>query len=93
VGTGTVDTEIVNNLVHGDIRMEGGMAQLRNNLARRLQGYFVDPVKGDLAITATASAAIDAGESRPEVVDDIRNRRRPNRPDIGAWEFDLGRDR
>ena len=87
VGTGTSDTDIVNNLVHGEIRLEGGQAQLRHNLARRLGGYFVDPAAGNLALTAAATDAIDQGLSLPEVDRDIRQRPRSGKPDLGAWEF------
>jgi CubicO group peptidase (beta-lactamase class C family) len=88
IGTGTSDTDIVNNLVHGDIRLDGGQAQLRQNLAGRLDGYFVDATSGNLALTPAATGAIDQGVSLPEVTDDIRRRPRTGRPDLGAWEFD-----
>jgi hypothetical protein len=91
VGAGTTHTDIANNLVHGEIRLEGGEAQLRQNLAGRLEGYFVDPASGNLALTAAATGAIDHGLSLPEVTDDIRRRPRPGRPDLGAWEFDRAR--
>jgi hypothetical protein len=91
VGTGTAHTEIVNNLVHGEIRLEGGEAQLRQNLAGRLDGYFVDPASGNLALTSSAIEAIDQGVSLPEVIDDIRGRPRRGRMDLGAWESDNGR--
>jgi parallel beta helix pectate lyase-like protein len=90
IGTGTTKTEIVNNLVHGEIRFEGGEAQVRDNLAGRLEGYFVDPASGNLALTSAASGAIDKGVSLPEVTDDIRGRLRVTRPDLGAWEFEKG---
>ena len=88
IGTGTTGTEIVNNIVHGEIRSEGGEAQLRHNLADRLDGYFVDPASGDLALTAAAVRAIDRGVSLPELTEDIRRRSRSGPTDIGAWEFD-----
>ena len=88
VGTGTSQTDIVNNLVHGEIRLEGGQAQLRQNLAGRLDGYFVDPTTGNLALTRAATEAIDKGVSLPDVTEDIRRRPRSGRPDLGAWEFD-----
>jgi hypothetical protein len=88
VGTGTSQTEIANNLVHGEIRLDGGEANLRQNLARRLDGYFVDPLSGNLELTSAASDAIDHGLSLPEVTDDIRKRLRAESPDLGAWEFD-----
>lgn len=88
VGTGTSQTEIVNNLVHGEIRLDGGEANLRNNLARRLGDYFVNPLSGNLELTSVATDAIDHGLPLPEVPDDIRKRSRGQRPDLGAWEFD-----
>ena len=88
VGTGTARTEIVNNLVHGEILFDGGEAETRQNLAGRLEGYFVDPASGDLRLTSKPTGAIDQGVSLPEVNDDIRGRARVGRPDLGAWEFD-----
>ncbi len=41
-----MQTEIGNNRVHGEIRLDGGEAQVRNNLTGKLDGYFVDPVPG-----------------------------------------------
>ena len=88
VGTGTAHTDIANNLVHGEIRLEGGEAQLRQNLDGRLEGYFVDPASGNLTLTPAATGAIDQGVSLPEVLDDIRRRPRTGRADLGAWEFE-----
>ena len=87
IGTGTAQTDVVNNLVHGEIRLEGGEAQVRQNLAGRLDGYFVDPASGNLALTPAANRAIDQGVPLPEVADDIRRRPRSNHPDLGAWEL------
>ena len=88
IGTGTSHSEIVNNLVHGEIRFDGGEAQLQQNLAGRLDGYFADPASGNLALTSVATGAIDQGAPLPDVTDDIRRRPRSGRPDLGAWEFD-----
>lgn len=88
IGTGTSNTNIVNNLVHGEIRFDGGEAQLLQNLAGRLDGYFVDPTSGNLALTWGATQAIDQGVSLPEVTEDIRRRSRSGHLDLGAWEFD-----
>jgi len=82
VGTGTSDTDIANNLVHGEIRLEGGNAQLRNNIARHLDGYFVDPTVGNLALTPAAKEAIDQGLS----LSDIRRSIRKAPSDVGACE-------
>lgn len=88
IGTGTAHTDIVNNLVHGEIRFDGGEAHLRQNLVSRLDGYFVDPTSGNLALTQAAVAAIDQGVLLTDVYEDIRQRPRSGRPDLGAWEFD-----
>lgn len=92
VGTGTSHTEIANNLVHGEIRLEGGEAQLRQNLTGRLDSYFVDPASGNLALTSAATEAIGQGVSLPEVADDIRGRPRSGRIDLGAWESNGGKE-
>lgn len=92
IGTGTAGTDIANNLVHGEIRLEGGEAQMSHNLAGRLEGYFMDPASGNLALTRAATGAIDQAVPIPEVTSDIRGRPRTGRPDIGAWEFE-GEDR
>jgi hypothetical protein len=88
VGTGTAHTEIVNNLVHGEIRSDGGEAQVAHNLSGRLEGWFVDPSSGNLALTGKASGAIDQAVPRPDASEDIRGRPRVGLPDLGAWEFD-----
>jgi hypothetical protein len=93
VGTGTAHTEVVNNLVHGEIQFDGGEAQLRDNLAGRLEGYFVDPASGDLSLTSAATGAIGRGVPLSEVTDDIRRRPRGGRVDLGAWESDNGKPR
>jgi hypothetical protein len=87
VGTGTAHTQLVNNLVHGEIRFEGGEAQMTNNLSGRLDEYFMDPRSGNLALTRKASGAIDRGVPRPEATEDISGRPRGGDPDLGAWEF------
>lgn len=90
VGTGTTRTEIVNNLVHGEIRLEGGEARLSHNLAARLEGYFVDPEAGHLELTRAATGAVDQGAPLSEVTEDIRGRHRVSHPDLGAWESQNG---
>jgi hypothetical protein len=92
VGTGTARTQIMNNLVHGEIQLEGGEARLSHNLAGRLDGYFIAPEAGNLALTATATKAIDQGTPLPEVIDDIRGRPRTGYPDLGAWAYETEND-
>jgi hypothetical protein len=88
IGTGTAHTEVVNNLVHGEILLEGGEAHLRTNLTGRLDNYCVDPASGNLALTTAATRAIDQGVPLAEVTEDIRGQSRAQRPDLGAWEFE-----
>ena len=73
--------------MHGEIRLEGGEAQLRHNLADRLDGYFVGPESGDLSLTPAAIGAVDRGESLSDLTDDISRRPRRGAVDIGAWEI------
>ena len=87
VGAGTCNTDIVNNLVHGEIQFDGGEAQLRRNLTGRLEDYFVNPTLGNLALTRAATKAIDQGVSLPDITEDIRRLPRSGCPDLGAWEF------
>lgn len=87
VGTGTTHALIANNLIHGEIRFEGGDARLQNNLTGSIQSMWISPGTGNLALLPTLSAnAIDHGTSFPAVTDDIRHQRRGQRPDLGAWE-------
>jgi hypothetical protein len=88
IGTGTDRTVIANNLVHGEIRLEGGKAELRQNVTGRLDGYFGDPTAGNLALTPAATRAIGQADLLPEVPDDIRRRPRGARTELGAWELE-----
>ena len=80
----------MNNLVHGEIIFEGAEAQMRHNLTGHLEGYFVGPASGNLALTREANGAIDQGVADPEATEDIGGRPRAGRPDLGAWEFRNG---
>jgi hypothetical protein len=84
IGTGTAHTDLANNLVHGEVRLESGEAQMSHNLAGRLEGYFVDPASGNLALTPATTGAIDQGVSLPEVNHDVRSRPGAGRPDLGT---------
>jgi hypothetical protein len=66
VGSGTARTEIVHNLVHGEIQLEGGAARTEGNLTGRLEGCFEDPVAGNLALRSGAREAIDRGQRRAD---------------------------
>ena len=91
VGTGTAHTEIANNLVHGEIQLEGGEADLRRNLTGRLEGYFEDVASGNLALSSRAMGAREKGLALPDVTEDLRGQARGNRPDLGAWQSSAAR--
>lgn len=86
IGTGTTNSLVQNNLIHGGIQNEGGSAQVTNNLAKRLEGHFTNPETGDLSLTPTAKEAIDSATPTDSPLD-IRARERVGKPDLGAWEF------
>lgn len=86
VGAGTAHTQIANNLVHGEIRFDGGEAEVSHNLTGRLEGFFVDPAAGNLIPMSSAKGVVGEGIPLPDVTEDIRRHRRTGRPDIGAWE-------
>lgn len=86
IGTGTTDTEIANNLIHGGIQAEGGEARVHHNLAGRLDGYFEEPASGHLALTVAAGNAFGRGLPLAEITDDITDRPRLGAPDLGAWQ-------
>lgn len=90
IGAGTANAQVVNNLVHGEILLEGGEADLRSNLTGRLDRFCVDPESGNLALTPAATRAIDQAVLLPDVTEDIRQQLRSQPPDIGAWEFGAG---
>lgn len=87
IGAGTTNTDIANNLVHGEIQNEGGEARLRHNLAGRLENFFVNPMAGELVLTPAARGAINQGAHLPAVTEDIRGQPRTGNPDLGAWEY------
>jgi hypothetical protein len=55
-------------------------------LTGHLDGYFVDPASGNLALTSSATGALSRGVPLAGVSDDIRARARAENPDLGAWE-------
>jgi hypothetical protein len=78
--------DITNNLVRGALLLTGP-EMARNNFVGPMDRWFVDPVAGNLRLTADAAEAIDRGIVLPEVVDDIDGHRRDRTPDLGAAEY------
>jgi hypothetical protein len=89
VGTGTAHTHIANNLVHGEIRFDGGEADLSHNRTGRLEGVFINPLAGNLIPRSAADRIVDQGLVVPEVTEDIRRHPRRGPPDLGAWEVGI----
>ena len=78
----TVDNVIATNLATRDnARPTIGATQLMPPLTQ-----FVDPAAGDLHLTAGATAAIDSGNPRGDLTDDIDGEPRASTPDLGADE-------
>ncbi len=81
---------VVNNLFSGPgirVEMVEGEIDLRNNVIKDLADRFVDPLKGNLHLTATAREVIDRAEPLKEVAEDLDGEPRGEKPDIGADEF------
>ncbi len=78
-----------NNVFSGPrIVVETDPATIRTdgNLVRAVPGYFVDPARGDLHLTAAAADAIDRANPGPDAPEDIDRQKRTARPDLGADE-------
>lgn len=80
--------KIVNNLVRGEITsLEGGKAELVNNLTQVPDDWFMNPCSGDLRLTAKASQAVGAGVKLEQVTDDFMGNPRLGVNDIGAHQI------
>jgi hypothetical protein len=68
---------------------DGATATLNSNLATAAPGLFANPAVADLHLLATATNAIDQGQTLATVTNDFDGDRRPRgaRSDIGADEF------
>jgi hypothetical protein len=74
---------IANNLVRGRLEGEGDVLA-EGNVVGELEGYFVDPLKGDLHLTERAAEALGKGVPLAAVPDDFDGQKRADPPDIGA---------
>lgn len=80
---------VENNLLSGPgpLVETASRITLRDNLSRDMTAAFVAPDKGDLRLTAAATAAIDRAAPLAEVTTDIDLKPRDSHPDLGANEF------
>ena len=76
---------LANNLVRGRIKGEGDVVS-EDNVVGALDGYFVNPARGDFHLTEDATLALGKGVALTLVQDDIDGERRAERPDVGADE-------
>jgi hypothetical protein len=76
---------VANNLVRGRIDGDGDV-RAEGNVVGELEGYFVNPLEGDLHLTGRAAEALDKGARLSDVADDFDGEKRTGRPDIGADE-------
>ncbi|HEU0138476.1 MAG TPA: hypothetical protein VFQ79_02145 [Bryobacteraceae bacterium] len=76
---------LANNLVRGRIEGEGDV-RAEGNVAGGLEGYFVNPVEGDLHLTGRAADALGKGVALAAVTDDFDGEKRGSPPDVGADE-------
>jgi len=76
---------LANNLVRGRLEGEGDV-RAEGNVVGDLEGYFVNPLEGDLHLTERAAEALGMGVPRAAVTDDFDGQKRADPPDIGADE-------
>lgn len=83
------DIDVVNNLVTHNLRDRGGTARLSGNLEGQPLSTFVDGDRGNLHLSAGATAAIDQVAAPADVSEDIDGDPRPigGASDIGADEY------
>jgi hypothetical protein len=72
-----------NNLVHGKVDLPAELEQ-GQNMVGDLSGFFADPARGDLHLTAKAAEAVGRGAVLSSVADDFDGRARKSPPNIGA---------
>jgi hypothetical protein len=80
------NVDLANNLVRGALMLAGGET-VRNNFVGPMDGWFVDPVGGNLRLRTPVDQVIDQGLNLPEIEDDIDGRSRDSHPDLGASEY------
>jgi len=76
---------LANNLVRGRLDGEGDV-RAEGNVVGDLDGYFVNPLEGDLHLTERAAEALGKGTPLAAVTDDFDGQKRAEPADIGADE-------
>lgn len=76
---------LANNLVRGRIVGDGDV-RTEGNVVGDLEGYFVNPLEGDLHLTERAVDAVGKGVALAAVTDDFDGQKRADPSDVGAAE-------
>ncbi len=76
---------LANNLMRGRFDYEGDV-RVEMNVVGDLDGYFINPLEGDLHLTELATEALGKGVRLSTVTDDFDGQKRADLPDIGADE-------
>ncbi|MDJ0924822.1 MAG: S-layer homology domain-containing protein [Acidimicrobiia bacterium] len=87
---GATTATIANNLTDAPIwQRNGATATVSGNVTTAVPGWFVDAAAGDLHLSGSATAAIDAANDSFAVGDDFDGHFRPvgSRSDVGADEY------
>jgi hypothetical protein len=89
---GAEGVEVFNNLVRGQLRLDGPGAKARNNLAGALEGFFVNPRQGNLHLSAAGAGAV-AGKGLALSPDpgDFDGQGRAGGVDLGADQAESAR--
>lgn len=74
-----------NNLLRGRLNLPKEVTA-EGNVTGELEGYFVNPLVGDLHLTDEAVGAFGKARTLKELADDFDRQRRKARPDVGADE-------
>ena len=88
----TTGLKLYSNIIRGQVLYSsGGTADTTGSIigTTPLATWFVEPLVGDLRLTAAATPVIAQGQVLPEVTDDYCGTARGSRPDKGAYEFRL----
>ena len=82
---GNVKDSVAGDWSNAAVRAMGNIVDSSGTLV--MPDWFVDPLAGDLHLTANATAAIDQAAGLADVLEDIDTGFRPLLPDLGADEY------
>jgi hypothetical protein len=83
---GAKGDEFFNNVVHGRVNLQAGVASADNFLGD-CAGWFVNPPVGDLHLTPAARAAFGQARALSDATGDFDRHKRKPAGDLGAAEY------